>query len=307
MIYTVTFNPAIDYVVGVEEVRLGEVNRSNYEEVYYGGKGINVSVILHRLGVETKALGFIAGFTGIEIQEGVKRLGLATDFIQLNEGMSRINVKIKSGVETEINGQGPVINDAALEALYDRLSLLMKDDILVLAGSVPNSLPDDVYERIMEKLNGQGVSIVVDATKQLLYNVLKYQPLVVKPNIHELGEVFGKKITSHEECVYYAKRLQQLGAKNVLVSMGGEGAILCAEDGEVYKKEAPKGEVKNSVGAGDSMLAGFLYGLTRSPEGGNVESCYEEALKWGIAAGSATAFEAGLGVQEKISKIYTSL
>lgn len=300
MIYTVTFNPAIDYVVHLEEVVTGMVNRSQSEEVYYGGKGINVSTILRELGVENKALGFIAGFTGLEIESALKKLGIQTDFIHLEEGLSRINLKIKAQEETEINGQGPRIKEEDINKLFNQLDEVEDGDILVLAGSIPNTLPQNIYEKIMERLSGKDIKIVVDATKELLLNVLAYHPFLIKPNHHELSEIFNTPIQSDEEIIFYAKQLQEKGARNVLVSMAKEGAILITEDKRIHKLGVPKGVVKNSVGAGDSMIAGFIAGYLK-------EKDFLEALKLGTAAGSATAFSSGLATKAEIMKQFTTL
>ena len=299
MIYTVTFNPAIDYVMHLGEMVPGEVNRSVGEEIFFGGKGINVSTVLNTLGEESVALGFIAGFTGDAIENGLREKGITTDFIRLRKGATRINVKIKAKAETELNGQGPDIGSEAIDELFAKLDKLVRGDYLVLAGSIPDSIPDDVYERIMEHLDGRGINIVVDATKNLLLNVLPYKPFLVKPNNHELGEMFGKKLTTVDEIIEHARKLREMGARNVLVSMAGEGAILVSETGEVLHVEAPKGKVVNSVGAGDSMVAGFILGYIRS---GN----YSEALKLGTACGSATAFLPGLAEKELIERLFYS-
>ena len=296
MIYTVTFNPALDYVVFLDDLKLGDVNRSTRESIFYGGKGINVSTILNTLGLETTALGFVAGFTGNAIEDGLAAQGIHTDFIHLPEGNSRINVKVKHGDETEINGQGPVITEEAINELFAKLATLTKEDILVLAGSIPNTLPEDIYEKILARLESKGIRVVVDATKDLLLNVLKYHPFLIKPNNHELGEMFGIVCKTDEDIVHYAKKLQEKGAVNVLISMAGDGAILITEDGQNIKMGTPKGKVVNSVGAGDSMVAGFITGYIR---GGN----YEEALKSGTAAGSATAFSEGLASLEMYEKM----
>lgn len=300
MIYTVTFNPALDYVVGVERLTLGEVNRTTKESIYYGGKGINVSAVLKELKVESIALGFVAGFTGDAIERGVKEMGIATDFIHLKEGMSRINVKIKSDQESEINGQGPEITKEAIELLFEKLAQLKEGDSLVLAGSIPKTLPSDIYERIMERLQEKKIRVIVDATKDLLLNVLKYKPFLIKPNNHELGEMFGVILKTNEEIISYGKKLQDMGAKNVLVSMAGDGSILIDETGNVYQMGVPVGKVKNSVGAGDSMVAGFLAGYAETNN-------YEEALKLGTATGSATAFSEGLATYEKIMELRSQL
>lgn len=291
MIYTVTFNPALDYVVFLDEFVSGDINRATRESIFYGGKGINVSNVLNTLGLETTALGFIAGFTGKAIEEGLASIGIRADFIHLPEGNSRINVKVKHGDETEINGQGPVITDEAIAQLFDKLDSLTADDILVLAGSIPNTLPDDIYERIMARLEGKNIRIAVDATKDLLLNVLKYHPFLIKPNNHELGEMFQTVCKTDEDIEHYARELQKMGARNVLISMAGDGAILIPEEGDAIKIGTPKGKVVNSVGAGDSMVAGFIAGYLKN-------GSYEEALRSGTAAGSATAFSEGLASLE---------
>lgn len=300
MIYTVTFNPALDYVVAVEQLTVGQVNRTASEEVYYGGKGINVSIVLNTLGLPSVALGFIAGFTGEEIECGVKAKGITTDFIKLPSGMSRINLKIKSKQETEINAQGPEIPDTALQQLFDKLDNLVEGDVVVLAGSIPKTLPDNIYEQIMERLLGKKISIVVDATNNLLKNVLKFQPFLIKPNNHELGEMFGVTIQSEEEILYYAHQLQDMGARNVLISRAGDGAILVDENKMVHKIGVPNGKVINSVGAGDSMVGGFLAGYLNTGD-------YEQALQLGTAAGSATAFSKGLASRELIDSLLSTL
>ena len=300
MIYTVTFNPALDYVVFLDGLKLGDINRTTRESIYYGGKGINVSTILNTLGMETTALGFVAGFTGKAIVDGLNAQGMQTDFIHLPEGNSRINVKVKHGDETEINGQGPVITQEAIDALFEKLNALREEDVLVLAGSIPNTLPEDIYERILAALSGKGIRIAVDATKDLLLNVLKYHPFLIKPNNHELGEMFHTVCETREDIEHYARELQKMGARNVLISMAGDGAILITEDDGSIRMGTPKGKVVNSVGAGDSMVAGFLAGYLKN---GN----YEEALKTGTAAGSATAFSEGLASREMFEKMLAQL
>lgn len=300
MIYTVTFNPALDYIVNVDHLTLGMVNRTVQEDIYYGGKGINVSIVLNNLGLQSTALGFIAGFTGREISDGVAAMGVASDFIELREGISRINVKIKSQEESEINGQGPMIHDDELEMLYKKLDGIQDGDILVLAGSIPNTLPEDIYEKIMARLQEKDIKIVVDATKDLLLNVLKYHPFMIKPNNHELGEMFGVVLKTNDEIIHYAKELQKRGARNVLISMAGDGAILVDENGQTFISAPPKGTVKNSVGAGDSMVAGFIAGYLKSEN-------YEDALKMGLATGSASAFSEGLATKEEVYQLLATL
>ena len=297
MIYTVTFNPALDYVVFLDNLKLGDVNRSTRESIFYGGKGINVSTILNTLGLETTALGFVAGFTGKAIEDGLAAQGIHTDFIHLPEGNSRINVKVKHGDETEINGQGPVITEEAINELFAKLDTLTKEDILVLAGSIPNTLPEDIYEKILARLESKGIRVVVDATKDLLLNVLKYHPFLIKPNNHELGEMFGTVCKTDEDIVHYAKKLQEKGAVNVLISMAGDGAILITEDGQNIKMGTPKGKVVNSVGAGDSMVAGFMAGWLEKQD-------YEYAFHMGMAAGSASAFSENLATKAEIQAVY---
>lgn len=300
MIYTVTFNPAIDYVVHTDDMQVGAVNRSRQEEVYFGGKGINVSVVLHELGLASKALGFVAGFTGEAIEQGLRADGIETDFIHLEKGFSRINVKIKSGEETELNGQGPEIAEDKLRQLFDQLEQVQDGDTIILAGSIPASLPADVYEQILRHLSGKQVRAVVDATRDLLVNVLKYKPFLIKPNNFELGEIFGVPLKDDvDEIVRYAGKLQEMGARNVLVSMAGDGAVLLDENGGVHACGVCKGTVKNSVGAGDSMVAGFVAGC----ETGD----YDYALKLGTATGGATAFSEGLAKKELIDELLQQL
>lgn len=298
MIYTVTFNPAIDYVVHCEGFSLGAVNRTSAEAVFFGGKGINVSLVLAQLGVQSCALGFTAGFTGEAIEKGIAELGVKSEFIRVKEGFSRINVKLKTGEETEINGQGPIISEEELQRLFDRLAELSDGDTLVLAGSVPKSLPDDIYMQIMKQLSGRGIRIVVDASGALLKNVLEFRPFLIKPNNYELAELFGAELNSDEDMIYYCKKLQELGARNVLVSMAEKGSLLLTESGEVYREGICKGEVRNSVGAGDSMVAGFIAGL---PEG------FGHALKLGTACGGATAFSEGLAEKKDIDRLFMQL
>lgn len=299
MVYTVTFNPAIDYVVRLDSVTVGGVNRTKSEQIYCGGKGINVSLVLSELGIKSKALGFVAGFTGRAIEDGVRSRGVESDFVQLDEGCSRINVKIKAGEETEINGQGPKITEKAIAQLYEKLNELKDGDVLVLAGSIPDSLPGDIYEKILEYVSGKKIKAVVDATKDLLLNVLKYKPFLIKPNNHELGEMFGKELKKVEEIVEYAKRLKEMGAVNVLVSMAGDGAVLVDEQGKVHRCGVCHGQVRNSVGAGDSMVAGFIAGSAKGD--------YEYALKLGTATGGATAFSDELARKDEIYELLKQL
>ena len=299
MVYTVTFNPAIDYVVRMGEVKLGATNRSESEEMYFGGKGINVSIVLGELGIASKALGFTAGFTGEAIEKGLADMGIDTDFVRLQKGNSRINVKIKSTEETELNGQGPDIDDRAIEALFDKIDSLADGDSLILAGSIPSSLPSDMYERILERISGKKIRVVVDATKDLLLNVLKYKPFLIKPNNHELGEMFGIELKTDEDIEKYARKLQDMGAVNVLISMADDGAMLIDEFGKIHRCGVCRGTVKNSVGAGHSMVAGFTAG--------SLDGDYEYALKLGTAAGGATAFSDGLATKERILELLKTL
>lgn len=296
MIYTVTFNPSIDYIVSVEGFKEGIVNRTSKELMFPGGKGINVSMVLSNLGFENTALGFLAGFTGEKIQDLLTENGVNADFIKVSEGISRINVKIRSDKESEINGMGPEIQQADIESLYDKLDKLQEGDILVLAGSIPSVMPETMYSDIMERLQGRDIKIIVDATRDLLVNVLKYKPFLVKPNNHELGEIYGVTLNTREEVVPYGKKMQEAGARNVLISMAGEGAVLIAEDGQVYMSPCPKGKVKNSVGAGDSMVAGFIAGYLDSGD-------YKEALRKGLLTGSASAFSDNLATKEEVEEL----
>ena len=300
MIYTITFNPALDYIVRVQDFKLGQVNRTSYEEVYAGGKGINVSIVLKNLDVENVALGYIAGFTGEEIENKIKAFGCNTDFIKLNNGMSRINVKLKSNEESEINGQGPSISDQDLKELYRKLELLREGDILVLAGSIPATLPKNIYEIIMESLSGKGIRFIVDATGELLLNVLKYKPFLIKPNHHELAELFNATIENEDDIVIYAKKLREMGAQNVLISRAGDGAIFVTEKDEIIKSDVPKGTLINSVGAGDSMVGGFIAGYLKNKS-------LEEAFKMGVATGSASAFSEGLATKEKVYELLNQI
>ncbi|WP_302631908.1 1-phosphofructokinase [uncultured Clostridium sp.] len=300
MINTITLNPSLDYIVKVDDFKVGHVNRTSKEDIYPGGKGINVSIVLKNLGVKNRALGFTAGFTGEEIEKLVANHGVDNEFIRLEKGMSRINVKLKSKEESEINGMGPDISKNDIEKLYEKLEALKAGDFVVLAGSIPNTLPDDIYETIMKDFKDKEINFVVDATKDLLLNVLKYKPFLIKPNHHELGEMFNVKLNSKDEIITYAKKLQEIGARNVIISMAGDGAILIEENGEITISDTPKGKLVNSVGAGDSMVGGFLAGIA---ENKNIK----EAFKIGVATGSASAFSEGLATRDKVEELLKQL
>ena len=297
MIYTVTFNPSLDYIVSVNDFQLGLTNRTDSELILPGGKGINVSTILMNLGIDSTAFGFAAGFTGEEIIREVEAMGIRSDFIKIDSGISRINLKLKNIDGTEINGSGPEISEEKIEELLRKLDILGEGDILVLAGSIPASMPADMYSTIMERLQHKNVTFIVDATKDLLINVLKYKPFLIKPNNHELGELFDVKLTTREEVIPYGKKLQKQGARNVLISMAGEGAVLVSEDGSVYEAPAPKGTLVNAVGAGDSMVAGFTAGWIEKKD-------YRHAFYMGVSAGSASAFSEYLATKEEIMDLY---
>lgn len=296
MIFTVTLNPSIDYVVRLDKLTSGITNRTTSEEYYFGGKGINVSCVLAELGLDSTAYGFVAGFTGEAIEKGIRNDRIITDFIKLKHGISRINIKIKAGEETEINCQGPHIDDSELERLLQKIDRIANGDTLVIAGSIPNTMPDDVYERMLERISRKDVKIVVDATKQLLVNSLKYKPFLIKPNRQELSEIFGTEVKTKDDIEKYAKELQKMGAKNVLISLGGEGAMLIDENGEKHKAGVLKEKVINTVGSGDSMVAGFVAGYEK-------EHSYPYALKLGSVCGNATAFLSGLATREKIDEL----
>ncbi len=301
MIYTVTFNPAIDYVVRLDgSLKPGAINRNAAEDFQFGGKGVNVSNVLKTLGFDTIALGFVAGFIGDGLEKGLADMGLKTDFIHVQEGMTRINVKVKAAEETEINGIGPVITESDMRELYKKLDQLNQEDILILSGSIPKCLPGDTYEKIMQYLDGRGIRIVVDAEKDLLVNVLKYKPYLIKPNNHELGDIFGKILKTDEEITECALELQKRGGRNILISMAGDGALLLDETGQSHRIGCPKGKVINSVGAGDSMVAGFVAGMLK-------ENDYDYALKLGTASGSATAFSIGLASKAQIDELLKTL
>lgn len=301
MIYTVTFNPALDYIVRLDSFSAGKINRVNYEQVLGGGKGINVSIVLGNLGHKSTAMGFLAGFTGEEIKRQLRGFNAADDFVQLDAGFSRINVKVKADVETEINGQGPKISEEKRDELFKKLEGLGAEDTLVLSGSIPNTLPDDMYEQTLSRLQGKNIRVVVDAEKGLLLKVLKFNPWLIKPNNHELGDMFGVKLETDEQIVEYAKKLQKKGARNVLISMAGDGAILLTAEGKHYKSPAPKGKLVNSVGAGDSMVAGFIAGYIES------KGDYEKAFHMGLATGSASAFSENLATRPEVEALLKTI
>lgn len=301
MIYTVTFNPCLDYIITTDEMNLGVINRTTSELILTGGKGINVSIVLKNLGINSKMLGFIGGFTGEQIEKILNDDNCETDFIKTKKGLSRINVKIKALEETEINGMGAEISSEELEELYKKLENLKENDILVLGGSVPTLLPSNIYEIIMAKMENKKVKIVVDATKDLLLNVLKFKPFLIKPNNHEISEIFNKELKTEEDLIVHGKKLQEMGAENVLISMAGDGAILLSSNGEVYKSPAPKGVVVNSVGAGDSMVAGFLTGYIEN------NGDLKKAFKMGVATGSASAFSKFLATKIEVENILKNI
>ncbi len=296
MVYTVTFNPSLDYIVDVPDFKEGRTNRTSRELIYPGGKGINVSIVLRNLGIDSVALGFAAGFTGEEIKRLMAESGVKNDFITCEEGISRINLKIRNIDGTEINGMGPKIGQEDIDKLYEKLDKLSDGDILILAGSIPASMPETMYMDILEHLSDKKLDIVVDATKDLLMNVLRYHPFLIKPNNHELGEIFGLELKTEEELISYAGKLQELGARNVLVSMAGDGALLLTEKGEVYRAQTPKGKLVNAVGAGDSMVAGFVAGYKKTES-------YENAFYMGLCTGSASAFSEKLATEAEVKAL----
>lgn len=296
MIYTITFNPALDYISQVENFTIGRVNRTKTEKILPGGKGLNVSMVLKNLGIESTAFGFIAGFTGDELKKEIEDKGIKTDFIKVNEGITRINVKISSNEETALNGNGPKITEENIEQLLEKIQKINKDDIVILSGNIPKGINNDIYEIICKNLKEKGITFIVDATQELLINVLKYGPFLIKPNKEELEETFNIKIETKEEIEIYAKKLQLMGAQNVLISLGGEGAILVTTEDKVYFSKAPKGKVVNTVGAGDSMVAGFIAGYKQHGD-------FEQAFKIGIATGSASAFSMNLATAEEVDNL----
>ncbi|MDY5986961.1 MAG: 1-phosphofructokinase [Lachnoclostridium sp.] len=297
MIYTVTFNPSLDYIVSVEDFKLGLTNRTGSELLLPGGKGINVSTVLMNLGIESTALGFVAGFTGDEVVRRLEQMGVKNGFIRIPDGFTRINLKLKSIDGTEINGQGPEISEEKVEQLMVQLDELSEGDVLFLSGSIPASMPSDAYQKIMERLKDKAVRIVVDATQDLLMNVLPYHPFLIKPNNHELGDIFGVQLNTRKDVIPYGKKMQEMGAQNVLISMAGEGAVLIAADGRIFDAPAPKGVLVNGVGAGDSMVAGFMAGWMEKKD-------YEYAFHMGVSAGSASAFSENLATKEEIEAVY---
>ncbi len=300
MIYTVTFNPSLDYIVSVKDFQLGKTNRTTKEQMLAGGKGLNVSIVLKNLGIKSIALGFIAGFTGRELQRMAEEDGICCNFIELENGMTRINVKMTDFDGTEINGMGPLIDERAVEQLKEQLRELEQGDLLVLAGSIPASMDDSIYRDVMAELSGKGITFVVDATKDLLLNVLEYKPFLIKPNNHELGELFGVELKTRESVIPYAKKLQDMGARNVLVSMAGEGAVFVDENSQTRMMPAPKGQLVNAVGAGDSMVAGFIAGWMERQD-------FDHAFKMAVAAGSASAFSEGFAARKEVLEIYKSI
>ena len=293
MIYTVTFNPSIDYIVSMNDFSFGKTNRTTREKILPGGKGINVSTVLTNLGIENTALGFIAGFTGTEIERLCIEKRISCNFIPLSNGANRINVKLKDYDGTEINGSGPVIFASELQKLMEQLQQLHSDDTLVLAGSIPSSLPSDIYQQIMETLQDKNIKIVVDATKDLLLNSLPFHPFLIKPNKQELEELFDVKIQTKEEVIHYAHLLQKQGAVNVMVSLSKDGAVFVSETGDSFEAEVPPGKLVNAVGAGDSMIAGFLAGFETTEN-------YEAAFHMAVASGSASAYSEELATKEEI-------
>jgi len=300
LVYTVTFNPSLDYIVTVDDFKLGLTNRTTSELMLPGGKGINVSIVLSNLGIENTAIYFSAGFIGDEITRKVKECGIKSEEIKVSNGCSRVNLKLKSIDGTEINGAGPDISKEAIESFYHKLEMLQEGDTLVLAGSIPQIMPETIYSDIMARLSGKGIRIVVDATKDLLVNVLEYKPFLVKPNNHELGEIFGVELNTREEVVPYAKKMIEMGAENVIVSMAGQGAVFVSANGDAYLREAPEGKLVNGVGAGDSMVAGFIAGYLENKD-------LLHAFKMGLSAGSASAFSEYLATQEEVEAVYRTV
>ncbi len=296
MIYTITFNPALDYISQVDNFEIGKINRTQTEKILPGGKGLNVSTVLKNLGIDSTVLGFIAGFTGEELKREIEQKGIIADFIKVEKGITRINVKVSSKEETALNGNGPEITKENVKELIQKIEKIKKGDIVILAGNIPRCINNDIYEIICKKLEQNKVTFVVDSTKELLMNILKYKPFLIKPNKEELEETFKEKIKNKEDIIKHAKKLQAMGAKNVLVSLGGEGAILVTEENNEYFSEAPKGKVINTVGAGDSMVAGFIAEYGKSGD-------FEQAFKMGIATGTASAFSMNLATAEEVADL----
>ena len=305
MIYTITFNPALDYIAQVEDFKIGEINRTKTETILPGGKGLNVSIVLKNLGIENTALGFISGFTGEELKRKMEAQGVKTDFVKVKEGITRINVKIssmneKKVEETALNGVGPLITENDIEVLMEKLQKMSTNDLVILSGSIPKNIDNTIYEKICKNLNEKGITFIVDSTQELLMNVLKYHPFLIKPNKDELEETLNCKISTKEDIIHSAKELKKLGAQNVLVSLGNDGALLLTKEDKTYYSKAPKGQVVNTVGSGDSMVAGFLAGYYQAKD-------YEVALKTGVATGSASAFSTRLATKEDVELLLSQL
>lgn len=305
MIYTITFNPALDYIAQVEDFKIGEINRTKTETILPGGKGLNVSIVLKNLGIENTALGFISGFTGEELKRKMEAQGVKTDFVKVKEGITRINVKIssmneKKVEETALNGVGPLITENDIEVLMEKLQKMSTNDLVILSGSIPKNIDNTIYEKICKNLNEKGITFIVDSTQELLMNVLKYHPFLIKPNKDELEETLNCKISTKEDIIQSAKELKKLGAQNVLVSLGNDGALLLTKEDKTYYSKAPKGQVVNTVGSGDSMVAGFLAGYYQAKD-------YEVALKTGVATGSASAFSTRLATKEDVELLLSQL
>lgn len=300
MIYTITFNPALDYMVQAEKFEIGKINRSKSETIVPGGKGLNVSRVLRNLGFDSTSLGFIAGFTGKELKRRIEEYGIKTDMIEVEEGITRINVKISSDIETALNANGPIITEKNIEQLIEKIEKFNSADTVILSGNIPKNLDNNIYERICKKLLDKKVRFIVDSSQELLINSLKYEPFLIKPNREELEETFNIKIQTKEQIMEYAKKLQEMGARNVLISLGGDGALLLTEENKTYSKRAPDGKVINTVGCGDSMVAGFVAGYEKNNN-------FEQALEMGLAAGSASAFSEELATKEEVDKLLTQM
>ena len=305
MIYTITFNPALDYIAQVENFKIGEINRTKTETILPGGKGLNVSIVLKNLEIENTALGFVAGFTGEELIRKMESQGVKTDFVKVEKGITRINLKISSMSEnqvkeTALNGMGPQITKNDMDILFEKIQKMSTKDIVILSGSIPKNMDKDIYEKICKELKEKGITFIVDSTQELLMNVLKYNPFLIKPNKEELEETLNCKISTKEDIVNAAKTLQEMGAQNVLVSLGNDGALLLTKEDDTYYSKAPRGQVVNTVGSGDSMVAGFLAGYYQTQD-------YEYALKTGVAAGSASAFSIRLATKKDVDLLLKQL